>query len=76
MTGLGYYLWYSLVRKHPVSMVAPFLLTLPVFSILGGVMFLGERLTTQIAGGGGIVILGVAFILLERPTTAAVAEEA
>ncbi len=73
MTGLGYFLWYSLVRKHPVSLIAPFLLMLPVFSIFGGVVFLGERLTTQIAAGGAIVILGVGFILLERsPASTAV----
>ena len=75
MTGLGYSLWYSLVRKHPVGLIAPFLLTLPVFSILGGVVFLGERLTMQIAAGGAIVILGVAFILLQRPSTMAAAEK-
>lgn len=67
MTALGYGLWYSLVRKHPVSLVAPFLLMLPVFSVLGGVVFLGERLSLQIAIGGVVVIAGVAFILLERP---------
>lgn len=67
MTALGYGLWYSLVRKHPVSLVAPFLLMLPVFSVLGGLVFLGERPTVQIAIGGVVVIAGVAFILLERP---------
>lgn len=66
MTALGYGLWYSLVRKHPVSLVAPFLLMLPVFSVLGGMVFLGERMTPQIAVGGLVVIAGVAFILLER----------
>lgn len=66
MTALGYGLWYSLVRKHPVSLVAPFLLMLPVFSVLGGLIFLGETLTLQIAMGGVVVIVGVAFILLER----------
>jgi O-acetylserine/cysteine efflux transporter len=77
MTALGYWLWYSLVRKHPVSLIAPFLLMLPVFSIFGGVVFLGEQLTLQIAAGGTIVIAGVAFILFERaPKPAAAVEEA
>ena len=65
MTAFGYWLWYTLVRKHPVSQIAPFLLLLPVFSVLGGMIFLNERLTLQIAIGGAIVIGGVAFILLE-----------
>ena len=67
MTALGYGIWYSLIRKHPVSLIAPFLLSLPVFSILGSVIFLGETLTVQIVLGGIIVIGGVASILIERP---------
>lgn len=67
MTALGYWLWYSLVRKHPVSLIAPFLLLLPVFSIMGAIVFLDERLTVQTAAGGIIVMMGLAFILLERP---------
>lgn len=66
MTALGYALWYSLVRKHPVSQVAPFLLLLPVFSVIGAMIFLGERLTMQAMIGGAIVIGGVAIILMER----------
>lgn len=66
MTALGYGLWYSLIRRHPVGQVAPFLLLLPVFSVIGGVVLLGERLTLHVALGGAVVIAGVAFILLER----------
>jgi O-acetylserine/cysteine efflux transporter len=70
MTALGYSLWYSLVRRHPISLIAPFLLLLPVFSVLGGVLFLGEALTWQTLLGGAIVIAGVAVILVERPPPA------
>ncbi len=66
MTALGYGLWYGLVGRHPVSLVAPFLLLLPVFTVLGGTLLLGESLTLQIALGGLTVIAGVGFILLER----------
>lgn len=66
MTVLGYGIWYSLVRKHPVSLVAPFLLMLPVFSVIGGRIFLDERLTPQTTLGGVLVIAGVAFILIEQ----------
>ncbi|MEM9106826.1 MAG: EamA family transporter [Pseudomonadota bacterium] len=72
MTVLGYGIWYTLVRKHPVSLVAPFLLMLPVFSVIGGRIFLDERMTTQTTFGGVLVIAGVAFILLERTGKASV----
>ncbi|MEM6462787.1 MAG: EamA family transporter [Pseudomonadota bacterium] len=75
MTVCGYGMWYSLVRRHPVSLVAPFLLLLPVFSVAGGVMFLDERLTTQVMIGGIVVIAGVAFILIERRKPQSIAAE-
>lgn len=67
MTALGYGLWYSLIRRHPVSQVAPFLLLLPVFSLAGGALFLGETLDWRTVFGGVIVIAGVAVIVVERP---------
>jgi len=66
MTALGYGLWYSLILHHPVSRVGPFLLLLPVFSVIGGIALLGERLTLQVAIGGAVVITGVAIILVRR----------
>lgn len=67
MTAFGYGLWNTLVRRHPVSTIAPFLLLLPVFSAAGAVAFLGETLTTRIIIGGATVMAGVGFILIERP---------
>lgn len=66
MTALGYGLWYTLIRRNPVSRVAPFLLLLPLFAVLGGVVFLDEVLSTQILLGGAIVIAGLAFILFDK----------
>jgi O-acetylserine/cysteine efflux transporter len=73
MTALGYGLWYGLIRRHPVGQVAPFLLLLPVFSVIGGIVLLGERLTLHVALGGAVVIAGLAFILLERSPAAKLA---
>ncbi len=76
MTALGYGLWYTLVRRHPVSRVAPFLLLLPVFSVIGGVTLLGESLTLQVSLGGLVVIAGLAVILFERTPRPAAASGA
>lgn len=66
MTAVGYGIWNTLLRRHPISLVAPFLLLMPVSSAAGGVLFLGEVLTAQILAGGAIVIAGLGFILLDR----------
>ena len=65
MTALGYGIWYTLVRRNPVSLIAPFLLLLPIFTIFGGIVFLGERLTQTTVLGGAIVLAGVAVIVIE-----------
>ncbi len=66
MTALGYGMWYTLLRRHPVGKVAPFILLLPVFSITGGVLFLGENLTLFTILGGLIVIGGVAYVSMDK----------
>lgn len=70
MTALGYFLWNSLLLRHEVGRVAPFLLLLPVFSVLGGIAFLGETLTLSRLAGGAVVLSGVALITLARPAPA------
>lgn len=69
MTALGYFMWNTLIRAHDVGRVAPFLLLFPVFSVLGGAIFLGEPLTSSKLLGGAIVIAGVALISLEKAKT-------
>ncbi|MEJ2221040.1 MAG: EamA family transporter [Desulfobacterales bacterium] len=64
MTALGYGIWYHLLKKYDVNQVIPFLLLLPVTSILGAVLFLGERPSIRILIGGVVVITGVAVIVM------------
>ena len=45
MTALGYAMWYRLLGLYDVNMVMPFLLLLPVASVVGGYLFLDEILT-------------------------------
>jgi len=66
MTALGYGLWYRLLGHYSVNQVMPFLLLLPVTSVIGGIFFLGESLTTKIALGGCLAIIGVAMITIQR----------
>lgn len=66
MTCFGYFLWNSLIRRHDVGVVAPFLLLLPVFSLIGGMLVLGEEPTAEKLLGGIVILLGVAIITI-RP---------
>ena len=66
MTALGYGLWYRLLGLYTVNQVMPFLLLLPITSVLGGIFFLNESLTTKIAIGGGLTVIGVGLITIQR----------
>ena len=66
MTAIAYALWYRLLGQYTVNQVMPFLLLLPVTSVIGGIFFLGESLTTKIALGGCLAIVGVAMITIQR----------
>jgi len=63
MTALGYGIWYHLLKKYDVNQVMPFLLLLPVSSIFGAVLFLGERPNFRTLLGGLFIIIGVAAIV-------------
>ncbi len=66
MTALAYAMWYYLLGMYTVNKVMPYLLLLPVTAVTGGIVLLGESLTTKIAIGGTLAILGVAVITIQR----------
>lgn len=65
MTALGYAIWYHVLTKFPISQVGPFLLLLPVSSIAGSMLMLGERLSPIEMAGAVVVITGV-WIVTKR----------
>jgi O-acetylserine/cysteine efflux transporter len=66
MTALGYGIWYRLLGLYSVNQIMPFLLLLPVTSVIGGILFLDEMLTIKIAAGGMLALMGVAMITIQR----------
>lgn len=67
-TIIGYGLWCSLIARHGIVPLAPFLLTIPIIAVGLGVWLLGERLTWPMVLGGVITLLGVALTMRQpRP---------
>ncbi len=67
VVGIAYVAWYWLLNRYAVNQVMPFMLLVPVFGVLSGVIFLGEPLTLALVGGGLLTVLGVGIIMLRRP---------
>ena len=70
MTVIGYSIWYHLLRICDVSKLSPFLMLLPVSSIIAGIVLLEEQFTLAMGIGGLLVMTGVASTLVNwRQTT-------
>ncbi len=65
MTAGGYALWYHLLGIYRVNQVMPFLLLIPIASILSGIVLLGEIPSLIVVLGGAVIMVGVAFIVIE-----------
>lgn len=68
--GLGYGIWYRLLRLYQVNQTMPFLLLVPVFGVAASVALLGEQLTATLVTGGLLTVAGVGIIVLRRPRVA------
>ncbi|ALE01699.1 DMT family transporter [Candidatus Pseudothioglobus singularis] len=64
MTVVGYSVWYHLLSSVDVSQVSPFLMLLPISSIIAGMVLLDEKLTLSMIIGGLMIMTGVASTLI------------
>lgn len=66
-TIVAYGLWYRLMRRYDVNQAVPFMLLIPLFGVLSGVVLLGEPVTWTLLIGGLMTVAGVGIIVLRRP---------
>jgi O-acetylserine/cysteine efflux transporter len=58
--------YYWLINRYEANMIAPLILMSPVFTIVLGVLLLGDRLDLRMIVGAAITLIGVLIIAL-RP---------
>lgn len=58
---VGYGIWNTLLARHPASAVVPFTMLVPVIGMVTAWLVLGEIPTIAEAGGGVMLLLGVAI---------------
>ncbi|MDC8802898.1 EamA family transporter [Halomonas pacifica] len=61
---VAYGVWYGLLRRHPVNRVVPLTLLVPVMAVFLGAWLLDDSLGIHKLAGGGLVIAGIALIVL------------
>lgn len=61
---VAYGIWYALLRRHPVNRVVPMTLLVPVLAVGLGALLMGDSLGFHKLMGGGLVIAGIALIVI------------
>ncbi len=61
-------IWYLLLLKHPVNYLAPYTLLVPVFGMGASVLIMGEVITVHLIIGAVLTLIGVAMIVMRRPS--------
>ncbi|HET6565141.1 MAG TPA: DMT family transporter [Xanthomonadales bacterium] len=70
---VGYGLIFLLVQRNPVSTIMPYMLLMPVFAVLFGILIWGDRPGLNLFLGGGLVLSGILYISLRQRAKAPVA---
>lgn len=61
-TIVGYGGMNYLLRRYPVTLISPFMVSVPVFATISSVMFLGETLSVKFILGSSITLCGLGLI--------------
>jgi len=63
---LPYAIWYWLLMRHRIDELLPFVILMPIVSIVVTTTLLGEPLPPALLLGGAVVLLGLSVIVLKR----------
>ncbi|RMH93369.1 DMT family transporter [Lysobacter pythonis] len=63
---LGHGIYFRLVQRHPVALMMPWLLLVPVIAVALGIAFWGDRPGPRVFAGGAMVLGGVLTIALRK----------
>ena len=66
--GLAVQVWYYLINEWGASRTSMVSYTFPVAAVVLGVVFLGERISWELAVGGILIIAGIVLINRLAPT--------
>ena len=65
-SGLGYAIWYSVLPALKATSAATVQLSVPVIAALGGIIILGESITTRFVLASSAILGGIAIVLYNR----------
>lgn len=67
-SGMGYVLWYNVLRSITTSQASIVQLSVPVIASFGGVAFLSEVVSTRLVAASALILAGVALAVVKGPS--------
>lgn len=64
----GHGAFYTLIKKHDVSMISPLTLMTPIWGVVFGVVLLNEPMSPRLVVGAAVALLGVFMIAVRQNT--------
>ena len=69
-SGLGYAIWYAALPGLPATQAAVVQLSVPIIAAVGGIVFLGEVMTTRLVIAAVAILGGIALVIVGRNRSA------
>ncbi|MGB7479028.1 MAG: DMT family transporter [Burkholderiaceae bacterium] len=64
-SGLGYVVWYAVLRELTATSAATVQLSVPVLAAFGGILFLGEAISLHLIATSAAILGGIALVTLK-----------
>lgn len=64
-SGVGYAIWYTALKGLKRASAATVQLSVPVLAAVGGILFLGEQVTTRLVLTSLAILGGIALVILD-----------
>lgn len=65
-TLFSYWVWIGLLKKYPISTVAPISLLVPVFGFIGSIVLFSEQVTLMKLVSSGLILLGLILFVFNK----------
>lgn len=65
-TLFGYWAWIKLLKKYPISTVAPITLLVPVFGFIASVVVFNEKITLMKLVSSGLILSGLILFVFSK----------
>ena len=65
-SGIGYAIWYNVLRDLSITQAAVVQLLVPVIATIGGILFVSEAITIRLVVSAVMILGGILMVLLSR----------